>query len=508
MNTNFMDLVDLASDRLGGSVVAANDEFFAPKERLLQLHPPVWREGEYTDRGKWMDGWETRRRRDVLPGEAGFDAAHDWCVDPARRPRRHPRRRRGDDALQGQLSGVVRGRCVRHARSVHGRRLSRRAVAERRRARRASRRFAQSVSRCQRAHATHVRLRIFPDGGVARLRVYGEVMPDWDALRHQDNVDLASLVHGGHVVACSDMFFGSRNNLIMPGDARSMADGWETKRRRTPGHDWTIVRLGAPGTIARVEVDTHHFKGNAPGAVQSRGLCSSAHTGRTRLGSGRGARLARASAAYAARGRSAAHIRYGDQACRPDDSCHARAPEHLPRRRRRPAATLRPAGMTLDELNGLAPALAEAEFRRCCGSRRWARAMTGGRPFASLDAITTAGDVLWAALSPDDWLEAFAAHPEDRRAGARLGMVRLKSRRACSRRRTIVRARLAASNAVYRSRFGYIFIVCATGKSPEELLLMLDARLSNDPAAELTVAAEEQRKITGLRLAKLIGEHA
>jgi allantoicase len=111
-----------------------------------------------------------------------------------------------------------------------------------------------------------VRLNIFPDGGVARLRVYGDCVPDWDRLRRRGEIDLAAAEHGGFVVACSDMFFGSRHNLIMPGDAHNMGDGWETKRRRGPGHDWTIVRLGAPGTIGRVEVDTRHFKGNAPGA--------------------------------------------------------------------------------------------------------------------------------------------------------------------------------------------------------------------------------------------------
>jgi allantoicase len=121
--------------------------------------------------------------------------------------------------------------------------------------------------------ATHVRLRIFPDGGVARLRVYGDAAPDWARLRGRGEIDLASAEHGGLVVACSDMFFGSRHNLIMPGDARSMADGWETKRRRGPGHDWSVIRLGAPGTIRRVEVDTRHFKGNAPGACSLDG-CS------------------------------------------------------------------------------------------------------------------------------------------------------------------------------------------------------------------------------------------
>jgi allantoicase len=110
------------------------------------------------------------------------------------------------------------------------------------------------------------------------LRVYGDVTPDWDALGHHGEVDLAALVHGARVIACSDMFFASRDNLIMPGPARSMADGWETKRRRTPGHDWAIVRLGAPGTIARVEVDTQHFKGNAPAAC-SLDVCKSAAPG-------------------------------------------------------------------------------------------------------------------------------------------------------------------------------------------------------------------------------------
>jgi allantoicase len=108
-------------------------------------------------------------------------------------------------------------------------------------------------------------LKIFPDGGVARLRVYGEVMPDWRALGSAE-IDLASVLHGGRVVESSDMFFGSRNNLIMPGAPSSMADGWETRRRRTPGHDWTIVRLGQPGAITRVDVDTRFFKGNAPAA--------------------------------------------------------------------------------------------------------------------------------------------------------------------------------------------------------------------------------------------------
>jgi OHCU decarboxylase len=161
--------------------------------------------------------------------------------------------------------------------------------------------------------------------------------------------------------------------------------------------------------------------------------------------------------------------------------------------------------MTLEQLNDLEPPRAEAEFRRCCGSIHWAREMVDARPFPGIEAMIGAGDARWAALTPEDWLEAFAAHPEigeQKRVSAwstaeQAGMASASGD---------VRARLAALNAAYRSRFGYIFIVCATGKSPAEMLQMLEARLSNSPALELRIAAEEQRKITGLRLAKLMGD--
>ena len=192
---------------------------------------------------------------------------------PPRRRRHRARRRRRDDVFQGQLSGSLRDR--------RGEPLVRRPAQP---DATSDTRWTEILPRTPLegdAHnlfavgaaiaATHVRLRIFPDGGVARLRVYGDVAPDWDRLRRRGEVDLAAAEHGGFVVACSDMFFGSRHNLIMPGDARHMGDGWETKRRRGPGHDWTIVRLGAPGTISRVDVDTRHFKGNAPGACSLEG---------------------------------------------------------------------------------------------------------------------------------------------------------------------------------------------------------------------------------------------
>jgi allantoicase len=247
MSDSFVELVDLASERLGASVIEANDEFFAPKERLILARAPVWLERRYTERGKWMDGWETRRRRE--PG-------HDWSVIRLGAAGTL----RGVDIETTFFKGNVPEGCaidVCDGPSPWREVLPTSTLAG----------DTHNLFRIDAApRATHLRLRIFPDGGIARLRAYGEVVPDWDELRRRGQVDLAAVEHGGTVVACSDMFFGSRHNLIMPGDARTMGEGWETKRRRGGGHDWTIVRLGAPGVIERIEVDTRRFIGNAPGA--------------------------------------------------------------------------------------------------------------------------------------------------------------------------------------------------------------------------------------------------
>jgi len=254
----FVDLVDLASERLGAASVAANDEFFAPKENLVKAAAAVWRADEYTERGKWMDGWETRRRRD--------SGDHDWCI--VRLGARGIVR--GVDVDTSFFTGNYPESCALDAcdvpRASSAADLARAAWREILPRRALSGDTHNLIAIGDAPPATHLRLRIFPDGGVARLRAYGEVVADWNRLRNQGDVDLAAVEHGGVVVACSDMFFGSRHNLIMPGDAANMGDGWETKRRRGPGHDWTIVRLGAEGAIRRVEVDTRHFKGNAPGA--------------------------------------------------------------------------------------------------------------------------------------------------------------------------------------------------------------------------------------------------
>jgi len=255
---DFTEYIDLAAERLGGRVLAANDEFFAPKENLLKASAPVWVADKYTDVGKWMDGWETRRRR--TPG-------HDWCI------------------LRLGLPGVIHGvvvdtsyfkgnfpeHCELEACAVDGdpglgqledHATKWNSLLPHSPLNGDSQNLFPIVPS---SRVTHLRFKIFPDGGVARLRVHGEVSPDWQALsRTGAEIDLAAVEHGGWVIVSSDMFFGSRNNLILPGGSTGMHDGWETRRRRGPGHDWCVVRLGAAGKVSRIEVDTAYFNGNFP----------------------------------------------------------------------------------------------------------------------------------------------------------------------------------------------------------------------------------------------------
>ena len=247
-------LVDLASERVGGKALLANDEFFAEKENLLKPGRGIFVPDKYTDRGKWMDGWETRRRR--TPG-------NDWCV------------------AQLGLRGIIKqvdidtnyflgnhppfasldAVCLTTAFPTDVETLSWIPILEKSSLNPGSQNlFAIASDKTW----THVRLNIFPDGGVARLRVYGIVVPDWSKVRPGEVIDLAAVENGGVPLGCSDMFFSSMNNLIMPGRSENMGDGWETKRRRGPGHDWIILKLGLPGAIQKIEVDTNHFKGNYP----------------------------------------------------------------------------------------------------------------------------------------------------------------------------------------------------------------------------------------------------
>jgi allantoicase len=247
----FHERIQLEQPRLGTRVTYATDEFFSAKERLIQQQQPVFVDGKYGDHGKWMDGWESRRKR--TPG-------NDHCIIRLGVPgilhgvNIDTHYFTGNYPPQASLQGCVSNDDVPNGgwfemlpkTDLQGDADNYHAIK------------TESV-------VTHLRLDIFPDGGIARLRIYGEIRADFSKLTGV--IDLFALEQGGRALACSDEHYGSMHNLNVAGRGINMGDGWETARRRGPGHDWVVLALGHPGSIEKVEVDTAHFKGNYPDRV-------------------------------------------------------------------------------------------------------------------------------------------------------------------------------------------------------------------------------------------------
>jgi allantoicase len=258
---DFTTLADLASRAFGGGVVSANDEFFAAADHLVLPDPPGHAPKTFDHKGQVYDGWETRRRR-----EAGHDFAivrlgapgviHGVDIDTAFFTGNYPPYASVEAvAVPGypgpdELAAAEWAEIVPRS-SLKGDSRNLFPVADGRR-------------------WTHVRLRIFPDGGVARLRVHGEVVPDPALLPKV--FDVAAAEYGATVVDCSNMFYGNPQRMLMPGRARNMGDGWETSRRRDDGNDWVLVQLAAPARLRFADLDTSHFKGNAPGWAALTGI--------------------------------------------------------------------------------------------------------------------------------------------------------------------------------------------------------------------------------------------
>lgn len=259
----FVGLVNLLSESLGAEALATSDDFFAGMENLVKDSPAIFLPDEYTDRGKWMDGWESRRKR---------VSGNDWCILRLGVPGEI----RGVDIDTAHFLGNQPPFAILEATSFEGQGLPPEnakwtTIVSQAPLRPGSQNLFVSESA---DIFTHVKLTLFPDGGVARLRLFGNAAPRWDAKAPEGTpvqdgeVDLAALAHGGRALACSDAFFGPMNNLIAPGRAVNMGGGWETRRRVGRPYDdrpdWILVELGARGSIGLLELDTNHFKGNFP----------------------------------------------------------------------------------------------------------------------------------------------------------------------------------------------------------------------------------------------------
>ena len=262
----FHQWIDLAQPRLGSQVVYATDDFFADKSRLIDPKPPVFIPDKYDDNGKWMDGWESRRKRTpgydyciVQLGSPGI--IHGFDIDTSHFTGNYPPAASIDACYSNE---EIPAETADWVNIVPNSKLQ------------GDSHLFMPVNFDQ--PITHLRLNIFPDGGVARLRVYGEIRKDWQQHPPGSVIDLFALANGGRALACNDEHFGSMHNLNIPGRGVNMGDGWETARRRTPGNDWVILQLGTSGVISEVEIDTAHFKGNYPDRVSLKGANLNADT--------------------------------------------------------------------------------------------------------------------------------------------------------------------------------------------------------------------------------------
>jgi allantoicase len=286
-----LQLPDLASRALRGSVIAASDEFFAEKENLINPGPPVFSPHTFGHKGQLYDGWETRRRRGtsddsgLLPGAEEHDwvlvrlgapgVVHAVVVDTAYFTGNFPQACSVEACWADGYPGPGALESARWVEIVARSPLT------------GDAQHTFVVPASSRRRYSHVRLRIFPDGGVARLRVHGVVVPD-PALLEGLTFDLAALENGGDVVACSDRFYSAPRNAISPGLSRVMGEGWETRRRRAAGNEWLAVRFAGEGTVSVVEVDTSGYIGNSPGMAEVRAYAGGGPGARTAEATGPG----------------------------------------------------------------------------------------------------------------------------------------------------------------------------------------------------------------------------
>ncbi|MEM8978051.1 MAG: allantoicase [Pseudomonadota bacterium] len=243
--------INLASQGLGARAIEATNDFFAPLERMLHDAEPVFIEGKFDDHGKWMDGWESQRRR---------DGGHDHAVIALAAPGRIL----GFNVDTRHFTGNYAPACKIEACALPPGEdpnletrwvqiLNHKALGA----------DAPHYFSCDSFESwTHLKIHIYPDGGIARLRVFG--VPELSEVNRQGEIDLAAALNGGRILAFSDAHYGDYSRLLAPGRGLNMGDGWETRRRREPGYDWMVIALGARGTIEKAMIDTAHFKGNYP----------------------------------------------------------------------------------------------------------------------------------------------------------------------------------------------------------------------------------------------------
>ena len=243
-------LIDLAQPRLGSKVIFRTDDFFASADRIIDPSAPVFKEGLFDKNGKWMDGWESRRKR--TPG-------HDYLIIKLGKPGSISKVNVDTSHFNGnQPSKISIEAC--NSKSNNIKNFKWKSLLGKKKTKANSPHIFKTSSK---SVFTHIKLNIFPDGGVARLRLYGNISKEKNDFKNK-TINLASLLDGASVIACNNEHFGKAENILAPGKAKNMGDGWETRRRRDKGFDWLILNSIDGEKIDKIEISTHHFKGNFP----------------------------------------------------------------------------------------------------------------------------------------------------------------------------------------------------------------------------------------------------
>jgi allantoicase len=243
-------LIDLAQPRLGSTVIFRTDDFFASADRIIDPSEPVFKEGLFDKNGKWMDGWESRRKR--TPG-------HDYLIIKLGKPGSISKVNVDTSHFNGnQPSKISIEAC--NSKSDNIKNFKWKSLLGKKKTKANSPHIFKTFSK---SVFTHIKLNIFPDGGVARIRLYGNISKEKNDFRNK-TINLASLLDGASVIACNNEHFGKAENILAPGKAKNMGDGWETRRRRDKGFDWLILNSIDGEKIDKIEISTHHFKGNFP----------------------------------------------------------------------------------------------------------------------------------------------------------------------------------------------------------------------------------------------------
>ena len=243
-------LIDLAQPRLGSKVIFKTDDFFASAKRIIDPAAPVFKEGLFDKNGKWMDGWESRRKR--TPG-------HDYLIIKLGKPGSISKVNVDTSHFNGNQPSMISIEAC-NSKSNNIKNFKWKSLLVKKKTKANSHHIFKTSSK---SVFTHIKLNIFPDGGVARLRLYGNISKEKNDFKNK-TINLASLLDGASVIACNNEHFGKAENILAPGKAKNMGDGWETRRRRDKGFDWLILNSIDGEKIDKIEISTHHFKGNFP----------------------------------------------------------------------------------------------------------------------------------------------------------------------------------------------------------------------------------------------------